>query len=78
MGRIVSEQERVFMVTVVRDALLHNLLLSDWERSFVYEIATSYARFGDKTQTSNEKLVSLSQIADKLCLNVRCPTLEEE
>jgi hypothetical protein len=78
LNRPTSEQARVDVVSVVKDALLHNLLLSDWERSFVYEIATSYARFGDKTQTSNNKLVALSRIAAKLCLNVRFPALPEE
>lgn len=70
MARRPTGDERVFIIRVLKDATQHLILLSDFERSFVLEVATSYARFGDKFQTSNARMRVLCQIRYKLDIDM--------
>jgi hypothetical protein len=70
MGRPITEDERLFIVRVLKDATQNVMLLSDFERSFVFEVATSYARFGSKLQTSNARMRTLYNVAVKLCTDL--------
>lgn len=68
-----DDEKRQFIVSVLKAGVLFTALLNDFERGFVQGIANDYARYGVKLKTSNKRLTTLAQIADKLCLKVKVP-----
>jgi hypothetical protein len=63
-----TKEQRQWVVGVLKGANLHLCLLNDFERSFVQEATSAYARYGEKTHTSAERLKVFVAIAAKLYL----------
>jgi hypothetical protein len=58
--------ESELLIEIMKAAVLYRELLNDFERSFMSDITTRYAKFGARLNFEEKQLAVLSQLSIKL------------
>jgi hypothetical protein len=67
---MLSETERIFVVEVLKGALVHSELLSPFEVKFVRELAVRYGEYGSRMVVKGKQWTVLGEVNAKLNLRV--------